>query len=312
MKIVIVVLIVLLIIFSAVLASCEYFLRFALGRNNSFEEKNELDQDNVFSSSEAKQIMKEGKKFLETECESISIKSFDNLRLSAYLNESGKSDYYLITLHGFHGSPDNNAPVFLEAYERGFNILVPHMRSHGESEGKWITMGKNEAEDVLSWIEYIKERNENAKIIVYGVSMGSATTLILSGKESESTVAYIADCGYSSLYEEYFHEAKEMFGLPSFFVRIINLWSRIRIGLDFSAVNPSESVRSNTKPLLIIHGDEDDFVPTWMCYKIYENAGGDKELLVVPEAGHGESMFVMEDYNDYIFSWLEKHGIESK
>ena len=42
-------------------------------------------------------------------------------------------------------------------------------------------------------------------------------------------------------------------------------------------------------PMLFIHGDADDYVPTWMVYPLYEAKPGEKELRLVPGAGHAYS-----------------------
>ena len=42
-------------------------------------------------------------------------------------------------------------------------------------------------------------------------------------------------------------------------------------------------------PMLFIHGDADDFVPTRMVYPLYEAKPGEKELWVVPGAAHAMS-----------------------
>ena len=46
-------------------------------------------------------------------------------------------------------------------------------------------------------------------------------------------------------------------------------------------------------PMMFIHGDKDDFVPTAMVYPLYEAKSEPKELWLVPKAGHAVS------YNKY-------------
>ena len=41
--------------------------------------------------------------------------------------------------------------------------------------------------------------------------------------------------------------------------------------------------------MLFIHGEADDYVPTWMVRPLYEAKPGDKELWLVPGAGHAAS-----------------------
>ena len=86
--------------------------------------------------------------------------------------------------------------------EQGWNVLLPDMRTHGESEGKYIGMGWLDRLDVLKWIDLIRERDEQAQIILHGVSMGGATVMMTSGEAlPENVRAVIDDCGYTSVWD---------------------------------------------------------------------------------------------------------------
>lgn len=64
----------------------------------------------------------------------------------------------------------------------------------------------------------------------------------------------------------------------------------LRYGWNFREASALEQVRKSTLPMLFIHGDADDFVPTEMVYPLYEaKQQGDRELWVVPGAAHALS-----------------------
>jgi fermentation-respiration switch protein FrsA (DUF1100 family) len=66
-------------------------------------------------------------------------------------------------------------------------------------------------------------------------------------------------------------------------------------------------VEQNTRPLLVIHGDADELVPTIMSHDIYDAAGGDKELWIVPNAGHAKAFDnVTEEYEGRIKAFIER------
>ena len=52
-----------------------------------------------------------------------------------------------------------------------------------------------------------------------------------------------------------------------------------------------EAVKHARVPILLIHGEEDGFVPFSMCREIYDACAPEKFLLTVPHAGHGLSFF---------------------
>lgn len=49
-------------------------------------------------------------------------------------------------------------------------------------------MGWNDRLDVIEWINYIAERNPESKIILHGVSMGAATTMMATGEKLPENV----------------------------------------------------------------------------------------------------------------------------
>ena len=62
-------------------------------------------------------------------------------------------------------------------------------------------------------------------------------------------------------------------------------------------------------PMLFIHGDDDHFVGTYMldiCFDAKRN--GDKEKLLVPDAGHGEAYLrEPELYFDTVHEFISRY-----
>ena len=65
-------------------------------------------------------------------------------------------------------------------------------------------------------------------------------------------------------------------------------------------------MKKATVPILFIHGDNDDFVPEYMCEKLYEAANCKKDKLIIHSAGHTESRYKEpEKYYNKIFDFLD-------
>ena len=298
-----VILIVLIIIIAGI---SEFFLRFAL--STSFDNTKKLDENTGYEiSDEQRKEEEESRKFLSL-CSDVYIKSKDGLKLHAYLARTD-SHKYLITVHGYKGGATNNGTLYRYMAKEGYNILVLDVRGHGKSEGRWLSMGLWESDDLMRWIEYINALDKDAEIALHGVSMGAATVMMASGRNPDNVKAIIEDCGYSGTYEEFACQLKAMFHLPSHPVLdLISLWCRIRLGFFFSSVRPSEEVGKTDIPMLFIHGDKDAFVPFRMLDACFERHNGEKEKWITEGVEHAMSMSkYREEYRKKSLDFIERH-----
>ena len=228
----------------------------------------------------------------------VYIESFDKLKLHGYmiLNENS-TDNWVITVHGYTGKGLQMSSYAKKFYDMGYNILIPDLRGHGESEGNYIGMGWYDRLDILKWINLIIEGNENSKIILHGISMGAATVSMVSGEVLPNNVkAIIADCGYTSVWEQFSHQLKAIYSLPNFPVmNASSLIARFKTGYGLKEASALKQVKKSKTPILFIHGDKDDFVPYRMMDELYNAANCEKEKLTIHGAGHAKSSKVDPD-----------------
>lgn len=147
--------------------------------------------------------------------------------------------------------------------------------------------------------------------MLYGVSMGAATVMMASG-EADLPVqvrCVIEDCGYTSVWDEFSGQLKELFGLPPFPVlNAADLVCRIRAGYSITEASALRQVERSVTPTLFIHGEEDTFVPFWMLEELYQAASCEKEKLAVPGAAHAESAAVAPElYWPAVDAFLARH-----
>ena len=77
-------------------------------------------------------------------------------------------------------------------------MLTPDLRACGDSEGDFVGMVWLDRKDVLNWIDWITERDPDAQIVLYEISMGAATTMMTAGENTPDQVTvFIEDCGYT-------------------------------------------------------------------------------------------------------------------
>lgn len=245
------------------------------------------------------------------EFQPVTIRSFDGRKLFGRYYHIQNGAPLQIQFHGYRGSALRDlcggTPLALKL---GHNVLLVDQRSHGQSDGNTITFGVLERKDCVEWIKYAQERfGAEVPIVLTGVSMGAATVLMASGLELPETVkAVVADCPYSDPRDIIAQVARKM-GLPgkpaaAFCALGGVIYGRFRLSSS-SAVS---AVQKSKLPILLIHGEADNFVPCEMSRKIYESCGAVKQLETFPNAAHG--MCYMEDpvrYETVITDFLHKY-----
>lgn len=206
-----------------------------------------------------------------------------------------KSDQYshkwAITVHGLTDIPREMARQGYHYFTKGYNIILPCQRAHGNSKIKNCSMGYFERFDIISWINYIISEDPEAEIILHGCSMGAATVMMVAGEKLSLNVkAIIADCGYTDCYEEFKDLLKIELGLSCFpFLDITRFYEKLFHGWDLKECSPLKAVAKSKTPILFIHGKNDDYVPFTMMNSLYNACSAQKEKLAVPGAGHDES-----------------------
>ncbi|SDH54008.1 hypothetical protein SAMN05192534_1073 [Alteribacillus persepolensis] len=242
--------------------------------------------------------------------QSLSIDSFDGLMLRAvYLERGHNASGTVILMHGFRKQKEDMDELARLYHRMNFHILIPDARGHGESEGEYIGYGWHDRLDVADWIQLLINEYNAEDIILHGESMGAALALMASGEELPDEVkGIVADSGYTSVKEELAYQLKHLYGFPSFpLLNTASLITKIKHGYSFEEASSLEQVQHNTRPLLLIHGAEDELVPTDMVYRINEAAGGDVERWIVPEAAHIKAYDTDPDmYEMRLCSFLEK------
>ena len=239
------------------------------------------------------------------------ITSSDNLKLHAYeVKNENKTDKCAIVVHGYTSEGKLLSSKAKHLYNMGYNVLVPDLRSHGSSEGDYIGMGWHDRLDIIDWINYIVKNNPNSEIALHGTSMGSATVLMVSGEKLPSNVkAIVADCGYTSVYDEFSYQLKQLFNLPAFpIMNFSDVVTHIRAGYCLNDASAINQVKKSTTPILYIHGDKDDFVPYYMMDELYNATNSEKEKLTIEGGEHANSDLVNPKlYWSTVNSFLEKY-----
>ncbi len=280
----------------------EYFLRYALYRNSdtyNIEQRfDSFKRDYPQCASWVDSIRQSGA------LRDTFVMNRDGLKIHAwYLASPASVAHTAVIVHGHRSSAIDMMHIgYMFNKDLQWNILLPDLVAHGESEGKWIGMGWKDRLDVLQWIRVANSTFPNTDMVVHGISMGAATTMCVSGEKTPAYVkAFIADCGYTSVWDEFSGEIKKQFNLPAFpILNIVSIVNKISHGWSFQKASPLRQVMKSHKPLLLIHGDADDYVPTPMANILYQAKTGKKSLWLAPASTHANA------YKDYPLQYTVK------
>ena len=247
--------------------------------------------------------IKDNKKLIKD----IYIKSNDNLNLHGLFIERKNSKGIFIECHGYRSTAERDLYASChEYYNLGYSILLIDNRTSNKSEGKYITFGMRESEDIISWINYVNKKYPKSKIILAGISMGASSVLMsLKDITKNMNVKYaLVDCVYISAFDEIIYCINHYFHIPGkLFINMINLWCKKIAKFDLKEKNTLECMIDSKVPVLFIHGTDDDFVPYENSKINYDSYNGPKMFISFEGASHGMSYLV--DSKKYVNSIKE-------
>lgn len=283
-----------IVLVSTIFALVVFNLCFKRAKNPEYNIQKNIDLI-VRGGGNAETIYRGREWMMSQEIEHHHIVSRDNLKLHGiYIkNNNTNKNRIAVLVHGYQGSPMLDFSAVAQFYyNNGFSLFLPDQRTHGESEGKYITFGAYERYDIVDWCKYIDENiGHNCEYILSGISMGATTVLLAAAEPDMIKLNYItADCGYTSPRRIFADVFKQWYNLPSFpILNIANIICRVSAKFSFDEFSTLEAVKKLKAPISFIHGEADDFVIPQNSIDNYSACTSQKHITTIPGAGHGTS-----------------------
>lgn len=241
----------------------------------------------------------------------VYTESRDGLKLHALWVPAENAKGTVLFAHGYRSTYLVDFGGAMDFYHKnGMNLLIPDQRSHGKSEGRYITFGVKESEDMLCWLNFHNEKLGGCPVLLSGLSMGASTMMYLADRDLPVNVrGMIVDCGFSSPYEILSSVFRSVVHLPGWLcLWATNVFTKIFAGFTLKEKDSRVTLQNNKLPIIMVHGKDDDFVPCSMTEEAYDVCTGDKQKLLVDGAGHGLSFLVdKEIYIAAIDAFLERN-----
>lgn len=234
----------------------------------------------------------------------------DGINLEGWLIRAEENNKTVIFAHGYSKNRLNDdVPILAIArqlVQSGCNVLMFDFRNAGLSGGNMTSVGQYEVRDLLGAVDYIVSKPDlNQEIVLYGFSMGAATSL-LAGAREPAVAAVIADSPFADLKPYLTSNLSVWTGLPAIpFNQAFLIVVPLITGLQPEQVSPvSEISNFNDRPVLLIHGEADQDIPIKNSEELREKYP-QARLVRVPGAAHVKSYETWGDrYMEEVLDFL--------
>lgn len=245
--------------------------------------------------------------------EDLSLTDKQGNELKAWFVPAEGSKRFVIAVHGYKcNGPDECSHLFPFYNETlGFNYLLPDHVSHGRSEGKYISFGARESENLLLWVNYLVDRfGEDIEIVLHGISMGAATVMLANASNPPDQVkCIIEDCGYTSAFDIIAFNMKKMTGIEMpHIAKGVILACRLFLGFNMNEADCLGRMKDMKNPIMFVHGTADPTVPFEMGERLYEACTVPKEKLFVEGLIHAYCYYdAKQEYEEKMVEFFSKH-----
>lgn len=235
------------------------------------------------------------------------LNSFDGLKLKAVYYPAD-SDKTMIWVHGFtsHAERESAFPALFYR-SLGFNVLIPYLRTHGPSEGKYITFGALEYRDIMDWVEKVNGLHPKGSILIHGLSMGGGIALELATKEMDNVKCLVADAPVSGLPELFRSIISSVFKKDA--QKVLACFTekfRHKFHAEISDFDFVENCKNARYPLLLSAGSNEQL--DGLLEQIKENSPMETTVLVLPGCNHGNGMYKQTElYQKTIADFIAKN-----
>lgn len=202
------------------------------------------------------------------------------------------SEKIVLILHQF-GSNKESAVKYSEIFKSlGYSVVIPDMRSHGETGGEYSSMGFFEKDDIGAVIRWAKDcYGQDVFYGLFGLADGGTAALMYA--ETDKNVKFvITDSAFGNLHQLYKDLFKSRYRIKPFpLLNLTEFSIKFLAGFSPKEVVPISFFKKNSStwdvPLMLIHGDCDKTVSPQQSIDLYNaKEYGVKTLYLIPDCDH--------------------------
>lgn len=238
----------------------------------------------------------------------------DGLKLSGELHipSGDRSNPALCICHGIpavpHDPTDRGYTLLAQRFCRaGFITFIFNFRGTGKSEGNLDILGwSKDLQTALDFLYDLKETDRD-HLCLLGFSAGAAVSIYVAAHDPR--VSTVVTCACPADFNSLFQRETPSDTVQRFrgiglirdrdFPPSIEEWRR-----GFATTTPINWVnRISPRPVLLVHGDADELIPSEHAHRLYQKAREPKQLKIIPGARH--KMRLEEAAMAFVLDWLK-------
>jgi len=198
----------------------------------------------------------------------------------------------VVFCHGLGGNRCEAFPCATLLLPYGVEVFALDFGGSGRSEGSAASYGEREAADVAAAVARLRAADPDRRIGLWGRSMGAAACLFY-GATDPLLAGMVLDSAFARLDEMLVEVGRAR--LPRCLGGcLLPLWTKLAsvaikagTGVEPASVRPSDAAARCVVPGLLAHSVDDEVVPFEAAQSIFEQYGGEKNLLRLSGA-HGD------------------------
>ena len=209
---------------------------------------------------------------MQLEFEDVFFAAEDGTRLHGWYLPGEAEMPLVLFCHGNAGNISHRVDNLRWLHELGLSVFIFDYRGYGKSAGK--ASEKGTYSDLRGALRCLQNKGWTSEQMIYfGRSLGAGVALQLALEEPPAGL--VLESPFTSI---------EAMGKQHYPL----LWTLAGWALDARYDNLAKIAQLKA-PLLVIHGDQDQIVPTLMGQQLFELAPQPKHFYSIPRAGHNDT-----------------------
>jgi pimeloyl-ACP methyl ester carboxylesterase len=216
----------------------------------------------------------------------------------------------VLLLHGYLQTREFMVPWAVRLAQAGYRCALVDLRGHGASSGKHISFGAFESRDLTQVLDDLARRGwDVSRVGVLGVSYGASVGLVTAGQDARiaAVVALQPFASAERAVPELMRGAfsRHARGISDRQFAAAHVKEAKIAGFDWAAADIPAALQRTRAPVLLIHGERDDWLSPAHSRELLTYAPAGSRLVTWPHDTHVSLPFQLEAVAPEVVAWFD-------